>query len=226
MKKIIIAFFVICPALISAQILENIGVKAGGAYASQSWLYKSINLEYRNNYRWGGFGAIGAEFLDNKYLRLNMDLGLIQKGLKEEAIVVNAVGKVIGNQELITRFNYLFTAIAAKLQYRIGSWMPCVFIGPRLDFQLSYETNYNISAFQGDFAKLIFGLNYGLGIQYLNHHSGIGLQVSRHQDLTKVYDQPQSSTNTGLRIRNNAFVFNLVLRYYLKDQNDDTEEIK
>ena len=221
MKNILILIFAVSPLIVPAQFVKNVGLKLGGAYASQSWLYKSIKLEYRDNYRWGGFAAFGAEFLDKEYIRVNIDIGLIQKGLKEKAIVVNSVGKVIGNQELITRFNYMFIATTGKLQYQKGSWMPYVFMGPRLDFQLSFKTNYAIAAFSGNFAKVIFGLNYGMGVQYMIDQIGMGLEISRHQDLTKVYDAPQSSTNTGLRIKNNAFTFNLVLKYYLENKNDD-----
>ncbi len=221
MKKslmLLLAIVTLIVTEIDAQIIRNTGIQSGISISKQSWLYKSTNNKSIKDYRVGLNLVINCEWFDNEYFSVLTDLGYIQKGCKEK-IENTTASQPEGDgtfKTYDTRFDYLTFSPKFKIRKEIKNIIPFLFIGPRLDYQLSYKSDFNYSQIENDFKKIIWGLNYGIGFEYKSGYIGIAAILQHQYDFTKIINTESSQQNTGLSIKNNAFVINLGVKYYFK----------
>ncbi len=220
MKKAVTILFVLffmCGGFLQAQAIKSIAVKSGIIWATQKWDYKDIDLDYSSEYRTGFHIGVSAEFLQHKYFSILTELGYTQKGYKIELPIVNP-GQPEGNlgtMVLKYRFSYVYLSPMFKIRKEFGGFVPYVFIGPRLDYQLDYPSDLFHEGSAGQFNDFIFGMTYGLGLEYMFGSFGVGLIFQHQYDFTLVYHQePAEGNNTGLDINNNAFVLDLGMKFY------------
>ncbi len=224
MKKALTILFVLvflCGGFMQAQAIKSIAVKSGIIWATQKWDYKDIDLDYSSEYRTGFHLGVSVEFLQHKYFSILTELGYTQKGYKIELPIVNP-GQPEGNlgtMVLKYRFSYVYLSPMFKVRKEFGGFVPYVFIGPRLDYQLDYPSDLFSKESATYFNDFIFGMTYGLGIEYMFGSFGVGLIFQNQYDFTLAYHQePEEGYNTGFDIKNNAFIVDLGVKYYFGKQ--------
>ncbi len=223
MKKTLFLTFLIILFIIqktNAQVIRSVGIKSGISLSKQTWTYKIIDKKLKKDNRIGLNLALNFEWFNNDYFTLITDIGYIQKGCKEEIMMTTVDNPESGPLKTFdTRFDYLYFSPQLKFRKEFARIVPYVFVGPRIDYQLSYKSDFDYSVIENNFEKIILGLNYGLGVEYLI--KGIGLNVEFHHfyDFTDIMNTDQTQTNTGGKIKNNALTINLGIKYYLKQKD-------
>ena len=224
MKKIAILTLLIVSFILqktNAQILRDVGIKTGISISKQNWTYNSIDKVLKKDYRIGLNIALNFEWFNNDYVTLITDIGYIQKGFKEEIMMTTVDNPESGPLKTFdTRFDYMYFSPQLKIRKEFNDFIPYVFAGPRIDYQLFYKSDFELSVIEKDFEKIIFGLNYGLGIAYRIKGIGISLEFTNFYDFTNIMNTQPTQNTTGLKIRNNAFTINLGIHYYLKQKDN------
>ncbi len=218
MKQIFLLLFTLTTtSLVNAQVLKSIGFKGGVSVANQSWHYKAINTPSNKDNLIGLYGAATFEFLKSKYFSLTTDLGYCAKGSSEKIpTTTNDMPEGDGTyKNYNTNFDYFFFSPILKIRYEINRFAPYALLGLRMDYQLSYKSDIKYEKIEDDFHKMIWGSNFGAGMEYRIKKCGVYCEGQYQYDFSKVLDTPSSATNTGIEIQNNALVVCLGLRYYL-----------
>ncbi len=113
------------------------------------------------------------------------------------------------------RFSYVYLSPMFKVRKEFGGFVPYVFIGPRLDYQLDYPSDLFSKESATYFNDFIFGMTYGLGIEYMFGSFGVGLIFQNQYDFTLAYHHElEDGYISGLDIKNNAFILDLGLKFY------------
>ena len=96
-----------------------------------------------------------------------------------------------------------------------------LFLGPRLDFKVTYPSD-----FPGDFKvtygpyistdnNIILGFNLGVGFEYIIGPVGLGIRYHYQGDITPLYKKKsRTGSNYRLVIRNSAVVLDLGVTFY------------
>ena len=204
----------------NAQILRDVGIKTGISISKQNWASNSIDKVLMKDYRTGLNFSLNLEWFNNDFVTLITDIGYIQKGFNEEIMMTTPDNPESGPLKTFdTRFDYMFFSPQLKIRKEFNDLIPYIFVGPRIDYQLSYKSDFDLSVIEKDFEELIFGLNYGLGIAYRIKGIGISLEFTNLYDFTDVMNTQPAQNTTGLKITNNAFTINLGINYYLKQKD-------
>jgi hypothetical protein len=213
-QSILVIFFTLYVFSAQGQTVKSIGIKGGLSIANQPWQYKTINFTPQGYYKTGIYSVLTLELFQHKYLSLLTDLGFIQKGNQIEIEVTTTENPDGGTlTKLKSTINYFTFSPLLKFRYDIKRWTPYVFVGPRIDYQLSYQSEFS-SAIGNEFNKSILGITYGAGVEFRQNKIGMLMEFQHQPDITSVMDKPISSTNTGLKITNNAFVISAGIKYY------------
>ncbi|MBK9049300.1 MAG: PorT family protein [Bacteroidetes bacterium] len=223
MKKTFVLFFTLATtSLVNGQVLKNLGIKGGVSIANQTWNLKSENKTLDADARNGFYGAVSLEFLKSKYLTLTTDFGYCAKGSTQKvANTTNDMPEGNGTYKTYdSKFNYFTLSPMLKARYEVSHFIPYALLGLRMDYQLSYKSDFDYEQIDNDFHKTIWGTNFGVGLEYKTKQLGFLLEGQYQYDFTKVIDTPTSSNNTGLKVNNSAFVICIGLKYYLLKKND------
>jgi hypothetical protein len=200
---------------LQAQAVKSIAIKAGVAWATQKNEFKNVEIDQDISYKTGLHLALNAEFLQHPFISILAEVGYTQKGNKQE-IELSTAQMPEGTGEMRTyntTFSYGYLAPMIKLRKEFGGFVPYIFVGPRIDYQFSYTSDFNLSAIEDDFNKVLFGLNYGLGLEYMFGQIGVGAVFHQQLDFSKIYSK--TPENFGLEsIKNNAFILDLTVKYY------------
>ncbi len=222
MKKTILPvllIIILLPQENEAQILRNVGIKTGISISKQNWTDKSSEVTLDKDYRTGLNFALNLEWFNNEYITLITDIGYVQKGFKEDIMMTSIDNPESGPLKTFkTRFDYLYFSPQLKIRKEFNNIIPYIFFGPGIDYQLSYKSDFDMSAIEKDFEEIIFGLNYGLGITYRINKIGISLEFANLYDLTDIINTQPTQNSSGLKIKNNAFIIDLGINYYLKQK--------
>ncbi len=215
MKTIILTFaLTIIIYNTQAQVLKSIGLKGGMSLANQSFEYKTDNSNLDFDYKLGVYNALTAEFFNTKHVSLVTDLGFVQKG-KQIDVQKTTLEMPEGTGEFETwksTLNYLTFSPMLKGFYNINKFTGYAFIGPRIDYRLSYDSKYYAPLYE-DSKKQIFGLNYGVGLAYHLNKISLSTEFMAQPDLTPMLDTEPSVSNIGLKVKSNAYVFNVGVGY-------------
>lgn len=198
-----------------AQVVKSIALHGGVAWATQKNEFKNIDIDQDIKYKTGLHMALNAEFLQHDFISILAEVGYTQKGNKQEIEVTTSIlPEGTGEMKTFnTSFNYGSLAPMIKLRKEFGGFVPYIFVGPRMDYQFSYSSDFDLSAIEDDFNKVLFGLNYGLGLEYIFGQIGVGAVFNQQLDFSKMYDK--TPENFGLEsIKNNAFILDLTVKYY------------
>lgn len=214
-KNVFILFFFLFTEIANGQLINSVGIKSGLSIANQTWVYQSINLTENYDYQVGFYGGSTVEFFKAKYFSYVVDMGFCQKGNKQEK-EITTLNQPEGTgfyETYHTRFNYLTISPVFKARLEISHWLPFIFLGPRLDYQVSYISDFNLKTFGEDFDKTIWGLSTGGGIEYKRNKIGIITEFQYQYDFEKVL-------NTPVSIKNNAFIISMGIKYYFVHSSD------
>ncbi len=201
---------------LQAQLLKSIGIQPGIVWAKQSWDYKDISVEDNSLYRTGFHMGVNVEFLQHEYFSLLAEAGFIEKGNNLEVeITTPDTPDGTGETMIIkTTIRYAYLSPMFKARKEFGGFVPYLFAGPRIDYQLSYTSDL-LAGLEDDLNKFILGLSYGLGLEVMFGPVGVAAVFQHQYDLSKLYNKEAvEGEYTGLSIKNNAFVLDLGVRFY------------
>lgn len=202
-----------------AQLLKDIGIKTGISFSNQNWTYKVSDRTLKKDYRTSLNLALSLEWFDSEVITLVTDVRYIQKGFQEKKIVREPRDPQHGRYKLFkTRFDYLTFSPQLKVRKEINKVIPYIYIGPRIDYYLTYQSDFDFSRIENDFKKILFGLNYGLGIAYRIKDIGISLEYTHFYDFTDAIHTQTTENTTEIMIKNNAYAIDLGINYYLKQK--------
>lgn len=220
MKQIYL-FLIFCCMISAAgaQFVKNIGINIGTTVASQAWHYKLSQNTVLKDYAQGNFCSVSAEFLKGKLLTVITEVAYTQKGCREglPEMWLRLPNYFSTYRTYDTRFNYISSSLVLKARVENRNWIPFCFAGPRLDYQLSYASDYNFKAVEKYMNEKIWGLDFGFGLEYKILRGGVSAEFRHHYDFDNLLDIPYSDTYSGLQVRNNAYIFNIGIKYYFKN---------
>lgn len=219
MKKSFVLFITLLTCSISyAQILHSIGMKGGISNSNQTWYLKSIDKIQNTDFRNGTYTALSLELFNTTYLSLVTDVSFSEKGHTMQ--VPNTTNNNPDGdgtfKTLDTKFNYLGISPMLKARIETNYIIPYVLLGIRMDNQLSYQSDLDLSSLENDFMKMILGANFGAGAEYKIKQFGFLVEGQYQYDLSKLVNTSPSNTDIGLEITNEAFVLSFGLKYYLQ----------
>ena len=223
MKKTILLSILIASFIIqktNSQVIRNVEIESGISLSKQTWTYKSIDHTLKKDNRIGLNLSVKLEWFNYDYLTLITDMGYIQKGCKEEIMMTTPDNPESGPLKTFdTRFDYFYFSPQLKIRKEFNRIIPYIYAGPRIDYQLSYNSDFDLSNIETDFEKIILGVNYGIGIEYSLKGIGINFRFTNFYDFTDIMNTEPAQNYSGMIIKNNAFTFNLGIKYYLKQKD-------
>ena len=215
-------FIFVLPHL-NAQMIKNISIKSGISIVNQTHQLKGIDFTIDTDNKIGIYEAFACELFHHKYFSLLADISYTGKGSKTNFLSVTV--NHLDNDNLIinegkyqvTKYNYLSFSPLLRTRYESGKVTPYFIIGPRIDFQISYKTDFDYKI-EGQ-NKLLPGFNYGLGAEINMANLGLIVEFQHNIDLSDVYNEK------GVKVRNKTFIALFGIKYYLP-QEDNNQTIK
>lgn len=220
-KAFTILLVFMCGVFLQAQVVKSISVNSGMVWSTQKYDYKDNNFDLPGEYRTGFHIGFAVEFLHHEYFSILTELGYAQKGFKLEADITTPDSPEggLGTMVLKYRYSYAYLSPMFKVRKEFGGFVPYAFIGPRLDYQLDYPSDVFSKESARYFNDFIFGMTYGLGLEYMFGPVGVGLIFQHQYDFTLVYHHElEEGYASGLDIKNNAFILDLGVKYYFGKQ--------
>jgi len=204
-----------------AQIIKSILLKGGISIANQSWDYKIKSLTVETNKRTGSYSALAFEFIRWKHISLTTEIGYCEKGHKQD-IVVTTINfpEGIEKETYNTRFSYFQVAPLLRGGYEVENLLLFGILGLRMDYHLSYQSDFDLTPIEKDFNKSIYGLTAGGGVEYKLKNVGIQLEFQYQYDFNEALVVSENSTYSGLEIKNQAILISLGGRYYFHKKRE------
>lgn len=199
-KLLILAVFLISISFsVQAQIINNYGVKLG--LISSDLSYNNFPTTVETERKLGFVGGAFVEWFNNPIFSVITQIEYAQKGSSYEIVMTGEGGpEPIGTKTYSNKLDYLSIPIYAKFKIPSIIISPYLFAGARVDFLLSYSTEFDSTIFS-KFKNTTFGGVIGIGVQpMLNIPLNPFLEFRYDFDFTNSYDE------NGMTIKNNAFV--------------------
>jgi len=206
---------------VEGQFVKSIGIKIGTTLANQTWQNKFSSNILLKDYADGTFGALNVEFLKGNNFTIITEVQYTQKGCREglPQVKINLPKGYSTYRAFDTRFNYISSSVLLKARFENRTWIPYCFLGPRLDYLLSYTSDYDFKTLEKYMNEKIWGLDYGFGLEYKMGIGGVSAEFRHHYDFDNMLDVPYSDNYSGLEVKNNAYIFNIGIKYYFKKRN-------
>ena len=225
MKKAVIVFSLIFLTTFysQAQLVKSIALKPGIVWATQDWKFHNISAASDYHYRMGIHLGANVEFIQHPFISIVTELGYIPKGYRTEYEHSNenqpeGTGEM--TEEIFTT-HYLYITPMLKARIEFGAFIPYIFLGPRIDYYLSNEMDggvFFVGLPEEDMKSMVFGMTYGLGLEYVFGRVGLAVIFSHQYDFTKAFAIDE--LNIGPEsIKNNAFVLDLGIKYYFRENS-------
>ena len=215
-KQALAILFALTVSYSTAQVVESIGLKGGLSFANQTWEFNSPDFTNKKDFKIGMYSVLTANFFKSEYLCLTTDIGLVQKGFQEDVAITNEE-----SPELITSyktykstFNYFTFSPKLSVNYDFNKLITYVFVGPRIDIQTNYKTDYPTNNFD-EFNKIVWGVTYGGGIEYRIKSIGILLEFAGYPNFTTLKKDEATETTSGLKITEQSYTISTGIKYYI-----------
>jgi opacity protein-like surface antigen len=174
-----------------AQMPIKWGFNLGLTSSNQSFHNMITNTSRENNSRSGIECGVFAEFPALSNLSLVGEISYIQKGTKNDGIVVTRrLDNAAGYEDmgfLNERFDYVSASTFAKGRYELGVITPYLFVGPRLNYLAGGNEQVDLKS-EG-YRKFVFGYAVGVGIEIeLSLSFSVAMEAVYDQDITRAFD--------------------------------------
>ena len=213
MKKgvVVCVIMFISAGFLGAQMVRGIAINSGIVWSKQNWNYQRTNMEFPTKYCTGFHIGVNAEFLHHKHLSLLTELGYIEKGFMAEFDITTPDSPEggLGTIERKFVYNYIYFSPQLKIRKDVKNFMFYLFLGPRLDFKVTYPSDFPADNI------IILGFNLGVGFEYIIGPVGLGIIYHYQGDITPLYKKKsRTGSNYRLVIRNSAVVLDLGVKFY------------
>jgi hypothetical protein len=204
MKHTLLTFILLMGILYcNAQGIVSIGIKGGASFANMTYDYQKQGEKTKYQYKAGYICALSIEFFKGKYLSFSTDLGYVQKGMKYGDIFIaeNYKRECVFFSPMLTAFHD-FDKITAYVS-----------LGPRVDFDFTYPLTPGFTH-DSKLRRATYGLSYGVGAEYRVQKFGFILEFMGQPDLTPLLKPMTSHSDTGLKVKSNAFILTPGVKFY------------
>lgn len=185
------------------------GLNGGISIASQKWESSNYLRTQVRGPRTGLLIAGNMEFYHREQLSLFTELAYVQKGsfLDIERLDPKQPRLSQGVVSIEYRVDYIHWWAAIKLKAQWDRLQPYVFLGPRLDVQISPPVELPIASLGR--AKFLFGSTCGGGLQYLpkGRNYIVFVQGTMLYDFRELHSAENESQTYSARVFNVAFGF-------------------
>ena len=195
---------------------QTIYLKIGPSFSKLTWNNTMID---ENPFQKGivGYDAIvGINYLNFKYFNISSNLGFIQKGGNQTVTYTDDLGDSIGTGEEIERLNFITINTTINFKILIKDFVePYIFVGPRLDYLLSYKENIVFLEQFDDVGKLnkfIYGLSLGCGITFNVKKFRLGAAFDYYLNFIKQVNY-ESATGITNQLYDNTYTINALIGY-------------
>jgi len=199
MKKLVIIFVMIAISSTYSQFIKSYGFKVGGTISHQDW---SVTLpgDFTKDDKLGMNVGAFAEFFNMPIFSLITEINYVQKGF--ESKYLNIVNGFVSFPSWKLRIDYLNISLLAKSKMGLGIFSPYIFVGPRIDFELSRTSSISNNV-NYDFEKSMVGLKLGIGSE---------IEIFQIKFLTEfIYDYGFGDLNKreNIEVKSNSIEFRL-----------------
>lgn len=177
-----------------AQLIRGWGGKVGLTLSNVK-LDPSFDTVYRHGI--AGFGYV--EWLQVPGFSVVTEVGYVPRGFATEHEKRDAANMPDGTFRQYFRFDYVSTAILAKLRFERSGIAPYVAAGPRVDFYLGGDPS-GTGSLAGAYSSMAYGLTTGIGVE-----SSRLLSVTLFGELRFNYDVTNSTPDVPRDSYNRAF---------------------
>ena len=213
--------YILLSSIISGQIIKSYGIKTGFSSAWQSYIANGEDYSDAFDKKNGFALYLSSTWIDNSIFNLNSEIGFTQKGRILETIITNGEHPNGTGESVIDdfSFNYLSIIVYPEVFYNFNNIKAYIFIGPRLDVELSrdakteapkefleYNSRINKKLLE-EYKKVQFGVTTAIGLQISNLLPfNFGFEVRYNPDISKIY------RNNNVYSRNNSLDFLLTIK--------------
>lgn len=199
MKRIIIAIGLVffCFSGAHAQLLKGYGLKTGVVIANQDFEHIYGFFDDTKNRAGLDFGVF-IEWFSLPHLSALTEVHYTQKGMVEEVPRTDEFGHSISPLKLDNRVDYLSIPVLAKVTFETRPVSPYLFVGPRLDIFLGYESELSGEVYD-DFKRTNMGGDLGIGVETSTEPLKMLLEFRYSPDLNNAYETDL------LKVKNNSF---------------------
>ena len=198
-------------SVLHGQIPSSFGLKGGIALANQSYKITPIDYKLETEPLVGPVMTLFVEAFKGKHFSFQVDVGYVVKrsSTTTQSVTVNHLENdritVNEGEASISKFSYLSLVPMARYRFDLERLSPYFLLGPRVDFQLKYETEseYPLELEYGT----ILGLTLGAGLEYSLQNLGLFVELQFLPDLSPV------SNKEPLLINNNMLSLTLGIRW-------------
>jgi hypothetical protein len=192
------------------QVFQGIGLKLGSTSSSIS------DYEYGDVHRRTGLAILGfVQWFDTRLMSVVTEVGYVQRGFEEGPHEGRDDQNLpTGTYMLDTRFDYVTSALLAKLEPIAGRITPYALIGPRVDFYLGGDTSFDSDAIQlpgivggwlgleDEYRGIAFGGSAGLGLEApVSRAATLLLELRLNLDVSNsLPDVPANARNNALDV--------------------------
>lgn len=198
----------------NAQILKSIGIKGGISLSNQTFESKTFEFKNDFDYKSGLYTAVSAEFFGSKHFSLVADLGFVQKGMQFR-MQETTVQMPEGTGEYITEkntLNYLTFSPMLKGYLNVKKFTAYALLGPRIDQRLSVNSKY-YNIIYDEAKKQVFGINYGLGVDYNINRISLSMEFMAQPDITPLLNKEPMTNFPGFKVMSNSYLINMGINY-------------
>jgi hypothetical protein len=195
---------------------QTIFVKVGPVFSNLKWT-NSLMDETPLNKRITSFDLlVGLKYLNLKFIDLKSSIGFIQKGGSGNVKLTTSQGDSIDSMTLKDRLNYLTINTTVNLKIKLLKFIePYIFIGPRIDYLLSYKENFNtLKQFEdvNELNKFSYGFLYGGGVNIYLNKILIGVSFDYYVNINKIVDY-KSGHDVSNKITDHTYSLNGLVGY-------------
>ncbi len=221
MRKI--QLFVIGLLLSSITFGQVINLQTGVSVSKLDWEVGNQDKIFNNSLVHPTI-LVGLDYFDHTYFNLSSNMGMIQKGGKDEIKFTNAQGTYEGTGTITQILSYYTFNTGIEFKYPIQKKIfPFISIGARADVMFGNYSNFdsgnkNINIYyRNNFDKNYFnyGVNLGGGIKYHFSKLQLGLRSDYYFSFRNITDRPKKGNVGSSKIKDKTFTINFVVGYRL-----------
>jgi Outer membrane protein beta-barrel domain len=195
---------------------QTIYLKIGPSFSKLSWNNSIINEDPFNKGIIGFDAIAGINYLNFKYFNLSSNVGFIQKGGSESLTLTGALGDSLITVKETEKLNFVTINTTLNLKIPVKKILePYIFVGPRLDYLISYKENIAfIKQFDdaGKLNKFSYGLLLGGGINFNVKKIRLGITLDYYLNMNKLVND-EAKTGVTNKLYDNTFAINALIGY-------------
>ncbi len=166
-------------------------------------------------------GYAGIEYFQKKHFNLSSNIGFIRKGGEFTFTPAPFVpDPAIPDGEIVNKAIADYLSLNTTIDFKFSikdKLIPYLSIGPRIDYLVSFNNEFDGIEKMDELNKISFGLISGIGIKYCClHQLQIGLKSDYFINFTKIAEwSADEPYNLGGEITDKTFLFSFTIGYAL-----------